>query len=102
MMGGAGAVASPRGMDIGAFNPKAQQSGDNADRVRGAKTACYAQVYLDGVQVYTPAPDVKLFDLNTLQPDLLKGVEFFPGPAETPAQYGGTGASCGTLLLWTK
>lgn len=50
MMGGAAAMASPRGMVVGA----------------------------------------------------LKGVEFFAGPGETPAQYSGTGASCGTLLLWTK
>lgn len=95
-------MASPRGMVVGALNPSAQPSGDKGDRMRGAGVACYAQVYLDGVRVYTPAPDTKLFDVNTLQPGALKGVEFFAGPGETPAQYSGTGASCGTLLLWTK
>lgn len=100
-IGSGAAIASPRGM-VMALSPTGPPSGDVADRRRGARPACYSQVYLDGMRVYAPAPDVKLFDLNQIDPTRLQAVEFFPGPAETPGVYGGTGASCGTLLLWTK
>lgn len=102
MTGGAAAIASSRGAGEGALDPRGQPSGDVSDKARGAVPACYAQVYVDGLRVYTPGLDTKLFDLNTIPADALKGIEFFSGAAQTPVQYSGTGASCGTLLLWTK
>ncbi|MGI9089770.1 MAG: carboxypeptidase regulatory-like domain-containing protein [Gemmatimonadaceae bacterium] len=100
-MNGSASVASSRGM-VSSLNRQGRPSGDAADQRRGAKGACYTQVYIDGVRVYAPAPDVPLFDINSISPSTLQAVEFFSGPATTPTVYGGTGASCGTLLLWTK
>ncbi len=98
---GSGYVASPRGM-VASLDPTGQPAGDASDQQRGAHAACYAQVILDGVRVYQPEKDERLFDVNTISPTERQAVEFVPGPAETPAEYGGTGASCGTLVLWTK
>ena len=63
---------------------------------------CFCQVYIDGVLIYSPvgmspAPDLGRFNTGTLE-----AMEFYPGPASTPAQYRGDGAQCGTLLLWTR
>jgi hypothetical protein len=77
-------------------------SGDGTDRRRGAKAACYSQVFIDGLRVYYPATDKSLFDINSLTPEMLRGAEFYAGPSTTPAEYSGLGANCGTLLLWTK
>ncbi|HJU74565.1 MAG TPA: carboxypeptidase regulatory-like domain-containing protein [Gemmatimonadaceae bacterium] len=73
---------------------------------------CYPDVYLDGVVVYAsgsernlPAgtpDDVVLFDVNSLDPAELAALEFYGGPAQTPAQYNKTGSACGVLLIWTK
>ena len=64
--------------------------------------ACFCQVYLDGIRIYSPtgaspAPDLRQYDAGGLE-----AVEYYPGPATTPLEYGGDGAACGTLLLWTR
>lgn len=92
-------VASTRGMVSGS---EFQPSGDSTDKQRGATPACYAQVWVNGMRLYSPAKDAPLFDVNSIPVTGLQAVEFFPGPAETPPEYGGTGASCGTLLIWTR
>ncbi|MEO6866367.1 MAG: carboxypeptidase-like regulatory domain-containing protein, partial [Gemmatimonadaceae bacterium] len=94
-------VGSTRGM-VSDLNGNSQPAGDSGDRQRGAGPACYAQVYVDGIRLYTPAQGAKLFDVNSIPVTGLKAVEYFPGAAETPPEYGGTGASCGTLLIWTR
>ena len=65
--------------------------------------ACFATIYLDGALV---------FDVNTNRPTdeppklddyfvrELGAVEFYAGPASTPAQF--KSSECGTLLLWTR
>lgn len=97
---GSSYIASRRGLM--AIDPAQQIAGDRTDQKRGAKPACYAQVYLDGVLVYRPVKDAPLFDVNSISPSTLQAAEFFPGASETPREYGGTGAACGTLILWTK
>ena len=72
---------------------------------------CYADVYLDGVVVYTlgsehritgVAPDDILFDVNSLDPGEIAALEFYAGPAQTPVRYNRAGSACGVLLIWTK
>ena len=65
---------------------------------------CWVAVYLDGHRIFTPstigqqsAPNLNDYDLTTLQ-----GIEFYKGGATTPPELGGTGAMCGTLVLWTR
>jgi Carboxypeptidase regulatory-like domain/TonB-dependent Receptor Plug Domain len=97
-MGSSAAIATRSG----ALSFRELPSGDASDARRGAKRACYSQVFVDGLKVYEPEPGRSLFDINSLSPNQLQGAEFYSGPASTPTQYGGLGASCGTLLLWTK
>jgi hypothetical protein len=94
--GSASAIATRRGTSMSVV------SGDRADRLRGAKPACYSQVFLDGMRVYQPLRDVGLFDVNSVPAESIQAIEYYASPASTPAQYGGLGANCGTLLLWTK
>lgn len=95
-LGSGAAIATRRGISLNA------PSGDGTDRRRGAKPACYSAVWIDGLRVYYPATDKSLFDINSLTPDTIQGIEFYPSSATTPTQYSGLGANCGTLLIWTK
>ena len=59
-------------------------------------------VWLDGIRIFASgsrrsAPDIDQF--STFQ---LEGVEVYSGPAETPAELSGFGASCGAVALWTR
>ncbi len=65
---------------------------------------CWVAVYLDGHRIFSPsttgqqpAPNLNDYDLSMLQ-----GIEFYKGGATTPPELGGTGAMCGTLVLWTR
>jgi hypothetical protein len=53
---------------------------DAADRRRGAPARrCYVDVYLDGVAVYG-GPVGSLFDVNSISPNSIEGIEFYAGP----------------------
>ena len=66
---------------------------------------CAMQIVLDGIVVYKPTggagvgppPNIDLWTVSGLD-----AIEVYRGPAETPAQYAGTGGNCGTVLLWTR
>jgi hypothetical protein len=71
---------------------------------------CWVQIYLDAIRIYgpiaaargssdagQPVPNIDDFRVRDLE-----AIEFYPGPASTPAELGGTGATCGTLVLWTR
>ena len=95
-LGSGAAIATRRGVALNA------PSGDGTDRRRGARPACYSAVWIDGLRVYYPAADKSLFNINSLSPDMIQGIEYYPSSATTPTQYAGLGANCGTLLIWTK
>jgi hypothetical protein len=56
---------------------------------------CMAQVYLDGVKISAP------FDINTLTPASLRGIEFY-ATGNTPSDYMASPGFCGVLIFWTK
>jgi hypothetical protein len=73
---------------------------------------CYMSVDLDGSVLYSsgapglgggggPAvrspPDLKMFDVASLT-----AVELYRGAGEVPIEFGGAGAACGVLVLWTR
>lgn len=97
--GSAAAVATAR--SSAALTPRSS-SLDASDRRRGAKPACYSQVFLDGVRIFAPGFGQPLFDVNTLTPQGIEGIEYYRSSAETPAQYSSTDAACGTLIVWTR
>ena len=74
---------------------------DDNNRNRGATPACYSDVYLDGTLVYGGTGSA-LFDLNTLVPPMLEGIEFYASGNAVPPEYNRQGAHCGVILFWTR
>lgn len=76
---------------------------DPADRAAGAVPACYMDVYVDGTLVYnSAAPGTPLFDLNSIAPDGIEGIEVYTGAGQIPVQYNRTAGGCGVMLIWTR
>ncbi|HEY5547733.1 MAG TPA: carboxypeptidase-like regulatory domain-containing protein [Gemmatimonadaceae bacterium] len=71
---------------------------------------CWVQIYLDAIRIYNPvtsargSPDAgqQVPNIEDFRVRDLGAIEFYSGPAATPAELGGTGATCGTLVLWTR
>ncbi len=61
---------------------------------------CYVKVMVDRMLRYNGSPD-PLFDINTLDPATIAGVEYYT-TAQVPAEFNGTGTPCGTLVIWTR
>ncbi len=99
MSNGQAALASSRG---GAGLGGKSRGGDPSDFLRGAKRACYTQVFVDGVRVFAPAEGAPLFDVNSLDPTEIEAVEYYRGPAETPVRFATPDSECGTLVVWTR
>ena len=74
---------------------------DKYSAAMGAKRGCYVDIWLDGVRVYAGGQDV-LWDVNGIPPASLEAVEYYAGPAQTPARYMRANQACGTLVLWTR
>lgn len=72
----------------------------------GTRYNCILQVVLNGLVVQNgitnAGQDVGYFDIDRLisTPDVI-GVEYYT-VASTPQKYAGTGAECGTVVIWTK
>jgi CarboxypepD_reg-like domain/TonB-dependent Receptor Plug Domain len=81
-----------------------QQSrgGDAMDRRKGAPRGCYSQVYIDNVRVFSSDVNEALFNINSIPPSTIQGIEYYPSRDETPIQYASYRAECGTMLIWTR
>ena len=74
-----------------------------ADRAAGARPACFMDVYIDGALVFdSKHPENGLFDVNTIPPEHIAGIEVYSSAAQIPAKYNRTGGGCGVLLIWTR
>jgi hypothetical protein len=63
--------------------------------VRNLSGLCVPRVFLDGfVQ-----PE---FDLDSVLPEDIGGIEVYTSPAWVPPQYGGGLTGCGVILIWTR
>lgn len=73
-----------------------------AKGIRSTRSNCDLMILLDGLPIKAD---------RVPAPDLLAGIEVYPGPASIPLQYktqagsgylpGQSGASCGLVLMWT-
>lgn len=95
---GAELLMSRRGESTISQQPRADPSDARSP------AGCFSQVVLDGVVIYTPSSTTMMAapDLRRIRPETLVAMEYYAGPATTPPEFGGTGAACGTLVLWTK
>ena len=88
--------------DRRSYNVLASRRGGQS--LRSGDKYCYFQIYVDGTLRYAPAamnvappPDVDEFKVHDYE-----AIEVYRGPAQTPVQFGGTGAPCGTIAFWTR
>lgn len=95
----AGWIASSRGSGS-VYN--SGSTGSEMDKRQGAPKACYATVMLDGNYVYSGRPGESLFDVNSIEPSQVSGIEFYAGAATVPMKFRGGNTACGLLLIWTK
>ena len=95
--GAAGACVFDADMlrDQGFYCPQA------GEELRGITCACYAQVYLDGRLMNHERP-TEPFDINSMPPETLEGIEWYASPSQTPAQYSNLNSPCGVMVLWTR
>ena len=65
---------------------------------------CPSSVYLDGWPVYgkTDKEGGEPFDVNLIPLNMIEAIEYYSGPAETPAKYSGLNSNCGVLVIWTR
>jgi len=97
-------IASGRTVSTGcAFCSMPASALNRADFAAGARPACFMDVYLDGAMVFDARhPENGLFDVNTVQPEHIAGIEVYASAAQVPAKYNRTGNGCGVLLIWTR
>jgi hypothetical protein len=86
------------------------RNGSSVFAVSIRRPGCYMQVILDGRTVYrafapssqdtarAPPPDLaRDFDVSALE-----SIEVYRSAAETPGEFGGAGAGCGTIVMWSR
>ncbi len=61
-----------------------------------------ADVYIDGVNVIRSDRRAAHTLDELVLPVEIAGVEVYPGPASTPAEFTGASGSCGVIVIWTK
>jgi hypothetical protein len=63
---------------------------------------CPVSIYVDGAVVYKPGMSPNVEDFRNYKSEDYEGVEWYSGASTVPTEYGGTGATCGVLLLWRR
>ena len=62
---------------------------------------CPAAVWLDGVPIYRGGVSGSVTNVNRFAPTEVEAVEYYAGPAQTPAEYVGL-HSCGVVVIHTR
>ncbi|HEY9464415.1 MAG TPA: carboxypeptidase regulatory-like domain-containing protein, partial [Vicinamibacterales bacterium] len=75
---------------------------ENHELAQGMRTACYAQVYVDGVLMNGMREPIEPFDIAPFTPERLEAIEYYAGPSQTPLKYSRMGSACGVLVIWTR
>ena len=97
-------IATGRATSTGcAFCTMSVEQLSQFDVAAGARPACYMDVYVDGAMVFDSRhPENGLFDVNSIPPEQIAGIEVYSSAAQVPAKYNRTGNGCGVLLIWTR
>ncbi|MCA0375726.1 MAG: carboxypeptidase regulatory-like domain-containing protein [Gemmatimonadetes bacterium] len=61
-----------------------------------------ADVYIDNVRIYAGRAYEQPFNINLLDPRTIAAIEYYAGPAQTPARYQNLDTVCGVLVIWLK
>jgi hypothetical protein len=68
----------------------------------GPNGICLAAVMVDGHMAYSGVEGQQPFDINSLRPEDMAGVEYYGGGAAMPIEYNSTRATCGLVVIWTR
>lgn len=63
---------------------------------------CLPMVYLDDLVVYRSRYAEPRFDINSVLVGQIEAIEFYAGPATTPAKYSRLHSDCGVLVIHTR
>jgi len=63
-----------------------------------ANSACYSDIFVDGIRVYFGRDGEDLFNFNNYHPSQIEALEYYANRHETPSRYD-TGRDCGALVL---
>jgi hypothetical protein len=55
---------------------------------------CHPTWYIDGIEVHSFQENTSIIDVY--------GIEVYRGAGEIPAEFGGSNAACGVIVVWTK
>ena len=77
----------------------AVKRGGTEEYLASRRNGCFMQIFLNGLQIFRNG--MAPFNINTIFSQDVIGIETYTAPA-TPAKYLGTGAGCGTIVIWTK
>jgi hypothetical protein len=66
------------------------------------KRDCPSAVMMDGQFVYRGTPSELPFDVNSLTPGNIAGIEFYSGPGTMPPEFNHAGNACGLLVIWNR
>jgi hypothetical protein len=87
--------------DVGSARVAGSSRGNISILPRG-DSRCFVQVIVDNVIRYQTGGTLPPFDLRSLDPGMIAGIEFYT-PSSTPAEFNrGSTAACGTLLIWLQ
>ena len=73
----------------------------NQAYVANRRRNCLSTVYLDNVLMYGRASDMA-FNINSIPVDQIEAIEYYSGPAQTPARYSALNSNCGVVVIWTR
>ncbi len=68
----------------------------------GAPKECYAQIFVNGIRVYATNWSGLPPNIDQYRPEQIEAIEVYYGGASTPLRFGGTGATCGTIVMWLR
>ena len=60
-----------------------------------------ARVYLDRMLMYGPRGDPPV-DVNSIPPEEIEAIEYYPSAATTPMEYSTLHSTCGVIVIWTR
>lgn len=68
---------------------------------RGYGTTCFPRVFLDGM-LWSWGEQVPTDIDQLLHPDEVEAIEVYPSAMEVPGRFGGLGAKCGVIAVWSR
>lgn len=77
-----------------------EQLNGRIDSIRAA--VCPVTIYVDRKRLFGGGEGEPIPNLRSITVESIEAIEFYSGPASTPAEYSGLNSNCGVLVLHTR